>query len=104
MKNTWLYVMAQRGGGWAIKIGLATDPRTRVQQVQTGSPLPLYLAHTVGPMTAGNARTLERLIHDVYARQRMCGEWFRMESECGARILDAAWDEVQRRRSMAGAQ
>lgn len=95
-KTTWLYVMAQRGGGWAIKIGIAMDPRARLRQVQTGSPLPLYLAHTVGPFTLANARELEATAHDVFGEFRMVGEWFRMTPDEGANILNIIWERASR--------
>jgi hypothetical protein len=88
--------MAQRGGGWAIKIGLATDPDRRLRQVQIGSQLPLYLAHTVGPMLPRHARQAEQMMHEVFDEFRMVGEWFRMPPEHGARLLDMMWEAIPR--------
>lgn len=75
------------------KIGTAADPERRLAEMQTGSPVRLFLLAT-GP--GGHER--EAQIHLAYASKRRHGEWFaltsrertevakivRGEAECGA--------------------
>lgn len=56
-----------------IKVGFtAGDPRARLRAMQTGCPLELVLIASIpGPMKA------ETEMHEVFADERVRGEWFR---------------------------
>lgn len=57
-----------------IKIGLATDVRHRMGELQTGNPYPLRLLYVFcGSFEA------EQALHRRFAAFRMCGEWFSSE-------------------------
>jgi hypothetical protein len=55
----------------AIKIGLAIDPKKRLQSLQCGSPIPLSILAT----TPGDKK-LEYLYHLRLREHRLHGEWF----------------------------
>ena len=55
-----------------IKIGVSSDPRVRLRQVQTGSPHEVWIMG-VWP----DCPYTEEEIHQMFADYRMRGEWFR---------------------------
>jgi hypothetical protein len=57
-----------------IKIGVASDLRTRMANLQVGSPDQLDL---VGVIRASNARDKEMELHGWFRKQWSHGEWFR---------------------------
>lgn len=70
-------------GSALVKIGSATDPKKRLQSLQTGQPAALTLLwHTVGDF--------EYALHRVFETQRVRGEWFDLTP------LGDAVDVVQR--------
>lgn len=54
-----------------VKIGIASDPKRRLSQIQTGNPEKLVIL----AVFHGNART-ERELHKRFAARRKSGEWF----------------------------
>lgn len=54
-----------------IKIGTAMNPLKRIQQLQTGSSVPLRLI----AMTTGG-RKEEVAFHAMWKKRRLAGEWF----------------------------
>ena len=54
-----------------IKIGFSADPKSRLQQLQTGTPYELTLMGVVD-----GSLSLERHLHDTLADYRVKGEWF----------------------------
>jgi hypothetical protein len=69
----YVYVVAQQGCG-LLKIGKAADPVARVADLQAmnGAPLSLVgLCH--------DAR-VERVLHDRFGRERVRGEWVRLDA------------------------
>jgi hypothetical protein len=59
-----------------IKIGVSSDPRARLKQVQTGSPHEVWIMG-VWP----DCPYTEEEIHQMFAHYRMHGEWFRPEQD-----------------------
>lgn len=57
-----------------IKVGVATDMRARLSQLQTGNPRKLHVLH----LLLGDTK-LERHFHKELRRGQMTGEWFRGE-------------------------
>lgn len=69
--------------GDAVKIGTSTNPRSRVAEMQTGSPLHLkLLAVTPGDLT------VERKYHEKFNHLRKGGEWFHAAPELLAYVTD----------------
>lgn len=56
-----------------VKIGRSHNPRTRLQDLQTGCPVPLKL------LFAKNGD--ENYFHKIFQKYRCQGEWFLMEGE-----------------------
>jgi hypothetical protein len=68
MSRRFVYFI-QRGGDGPIKIGTTSNKlRSRLREVQIGSPDPLYLI--------GHIRGLEADVHIRFQRYRISGEWF----------------------------
>lgn len=65
-----IYVIRQGVNG-PYKIGLSTNPRRRLAQLQTSSPALL----TVEAVFAGD-RNVEQSLHSRFAASRLEGEWF----------------------------
>jgi hypothetical protein len=70
-----------------VKIGFSTNPKTRVDDLQTGAPKPLktYL------ILKGTLED-ERRHHEMFAAHRLNGEWFRYSDE----IKKFVWDNRPR--------
>lgn len=61
----------QGGKDGPVKIGWANYVSSRLVELQCASPVPLALVRAFdGP------RALERALHDVFAAERLHGEWF----------------------------
>jgi len=56
-----------------VKIGIATDVRRRMKNLQTNCPFPLKLLKN---WKCNDPLTFERKLHSKYARHRRIGEWF----------------------------
>ena len=69
----WVYLI---GGGWAAKVGHARNPRKRLALLQTGSPEPLKLLAVIDA-----PRHVEREIHELFAADRLHGEWFKRSAD-----------------------
>ncbi|MEM9220491.1 MAG: GIY-YIG nuclease family protein [Cyanobacteria bacterium P01_F01_bin.150] len=65
----------------AIKIGMAKNLERRLKSLQTSSPAKLELIRSVQVSSQGEARELEKLLHQKFEHIRITGEWFRAESE-----------------------
>jgi len=59
-----------------IKIGFAVDVLKRMRLLQTGTPSKLRALRVLGGSRADEAR-----IHQMFAAERMAGEWFRLETD-----------------------
>jgi len=59
------------------KIGITTDVRRRLAELQTGNPyqLTVYLGYEFS-----NAAHIEKVLHDKLGDRRMSGEWFKMSA------------------------
>jgi len=67
-----LYFIQQQGGGRYIKIGCTNNIKTRITQLQTGSPERLKVLLVVND--AG--REVEQEVHKLFASQHYGGEWY----------------------------
>lgn len=83
--NTWLtrsarqyvyFIQQDSLNNGPVKIGCATNPKTRLLQLQTASSNALIILHTI----KGNIK-LERELHAKFASDRIHGEWFVFSKE-----------------------
>jgi hypothetical protein len=72
-KNKYLYFIRC---GDAVKIGVSSDPETRMQALSTGAPGKLYLLAKFP-----NSGNLENQCHKKLSHLRISGEWFRYTYE-----------------------
>jgi hypothetical protein len=66
-----LYIISA-GGSTRVKIGISANPKSRLQEMQTGSAFPLELVSVVPVRSAES----EREAHSILAPWRCQGEWF----------------------------
>jgi len=69
MKSVYLI----RGNNGKYKIGIATNPKERIHQLQTGNSDQLKIIETY---ESENASTIEFALHAQYSHVRKVGEWF----------------------------
>ena len=74
-KSCFLYVMKMRG---MVKIGLSTNPASRIKSIQTSNPHQVNLIHTI-ERTAIQIRQLESACHAALKGKKRCGEWFEID-------------------------
>ena len=75
--DTYVYCIS---GGDSVKIGIAKDPRKRLNALQTGNANPLKILGTIKFPTKMQAKQKEAVLHKRLRRFRQEGEWF--SSEC----------------------
>jgi hypothetical protein len=73
-----LYFIRPRGETGPVKIGISATPEKRLAQLQPHSPLPLELVCAV----AGGPGQ-ELILHNMFAADRLHGEWFSHTAELG---------------------
>lgn len=83
-ESRWVYLIGTRHAR-PVKIGVASDVEARIGELQTGSPLPLYLIWK----TRGG-QSLERDLHERFAPYRIHGEWFDFGTENPAAVVASA--------------
>lgn len=59
----------------AYKIGIAKNLKARITSMQSGSPLPLTLVHSI---KTKSMEVLETELHNRFASKRIDREWFRL--------------------------
>jgi hypothetical protein len=57
-----------------IKIGISKDSKKRISSIQTGSPLKLKF---YGFIESDKPIEIEKFLHKLLAKERVCGEWFK---------------------------
>lgn len=60
----------------SVKIGMSVNPETRLNSLQTSSPVPLSILARVECSCREDAIAKEREFHDLLSEYRMSGEWF----------------------------
>lgn len=83
-ESRWVYLVGTQQAR-PVKIGVAGDVEARVAELQTGSPLPLYLIWK----TRGGG-SLERDLHERFSPYRIHGEWFDFGDENPAAVVASA--------------
>jgi hypothetical protein len=75
----WVYIIEHAG---LYKIGYARNVDTRLRQLRTAAPM----LKEVFRIPSLSYRELEKLIHDMFLRERRVGEWFEL-SESNLKFL-----------------
>lgn len=75
MSDCFVYVIAIEGQKLA-KVGISNNPRSRLEQLSTGSPFQMQLVHCFRFGGRDWARRVEANTHDELAKDRRNGEWF----------------------------
>ena len=81
------YVYLIQSGDGPVKIGVATDPQFRRNELQTGNPYPLTIRMLIECATSSGAYEVESAFHRAFADARLLGEWFDVSPEQVAEIL-----------------
>lgn len=72
-----MYVYFIRAGFTGpIKIGVAANVQRRLETLQTGNHLPLYIIATIKYSGRAEAYEKERKFHKLFSNKRLRGEWF----------------------------
>lgn len=82
--NRWVYLIGSALSR-PVKIGVANNVQSRLDELRTGSPVPLHLIWK----TAGD-NDLEFSLHEYFAPYRIHGEWFDFEDENPAALVATA--------------
>jgi hypothetical protein len=90
----FVYVMGSTGSQ-TVKIGRSVDPKRRLAQIQTMSPVPLeLLALHVGD------HEVETYLHRRFAIQRTHGEWFTFEDDPLKQVAEAIQAHAAEKRAL----
>lgn len=71
----------QAGDIGPVKIGVASNPKKRLAQMQTSCPVPLRLLFFEDMRRRERAFEVEAILHHALAASRQHGEWFRFDSD-----------------------
>lgn len=82
--NRWVYLIGSALTR-PVKIGVASNVQSRLDELRTGSPVPLHLIWK----TPGD-NDLEFSLHEYFAPYRIHGEWFDFEDESPAALVATA--------------
>lgn len=86
----YIYVITD-GTDFAVKVGFASNPKKRLEAIQTGNPRELWFHRLYETDTRANACLLERAVHLHLQGQALMGEWFAATPEAADKqILDRA--------------
>ena len=69
-----------------MKIGAATNPGMRLNELQCGNPFELKLMATVSIYT-GNPKLVEYAAHRLAQKYRIRGEWFELSAERAVKMI-----------------
>lgn len=90
MSECYIYVIGIEDG--PVKVGISQSPNGRLDTLQTGSPVKLSILHYRKCRNRDHALHHERMFHEVYAENRMVGEWFNMSSDFAIEGVDTSFD------------
>lgn len=89
----WVYVI--RPGGPLVKVGIATNVKSRRKELQTASAQRLTIHHKV-LCEPGTEHFVESAVHQAMRSHRQMGEWFSVDPEYAAAILDQQHKRLSR--------
>lgn len=76
-KSCYLYLIKNLTNNY-VKIGVSSNPRRRLSQLQTGNDSKLDL---LGIIKVEEVFQIEKILHKHFASSRIHGEWFSLSSE-----------------------
>jgi predicted GIY-YIG superfamily endonuclease len=71
------YVYFIQAGRGPVKVGYTSNVKQRLENMQVGSPDPLSVVFTAGPMSKMMAQAVEKDLHSFFRCQHLRGEWFK---------------------------
>ena len=77
LNHRYCYFYVIEGTPGLYKIGRSVDPLKRLRQLQTGSAVRFQLVRAIRTLFA---EEIERDLHRRYAKKRVRGEWFELDS------------------------
>ena len=84
----FIYVACDKETRQPVKIGISSNPNSRLAQLRTASSSPLSFAYIGALNSSGYA--IERAAHQTLARYRMNGEWFNCAPEIAVAAISVA--------------
>ena len=84
--GSFVYVIKDENG--VCKVGVSTDPQTRIADLQTGSPQWLNFEYIA--MTDSDGFDVESEAHAILDKYRRAGEWFAVSPDMAVAALNAA--------------
>ncbi|MBT7349619.1 GIY-YIG nuclease family protein [candidate division WWE3 bacterium] len=84
ISSIYLYVILSGNG--LYKIGKSQNPKTRFNQINSGSPVECYFIFQ--KEYDENSKNLEKEYHDMFANKRIRGEWFDLDEKDVHKILE----------------
>jgi hypothetical protein len=84
--NEYLYVIGRKKG--PIKVGVSSNPQSRLKSIQTGCAFPIKNLFQVRMLNRDQALGQERAFHEIHAGQRLHGEWFDMDAELAIESIE----------------
>ncbi len=76
MKDKTTYIYFIQSGYGSIKVGMSKNPEKRMANIQTCIPKSLRLVAKIPMPDRQSARCLEKELHQLFAPERIRGEWF----------------------------
>lgn len=77
------------------KVGVSSNPASRLATMQTGSPEKLSLVWSTDYMDATFARLVEAEVHSLLAPWRAHGEWFDLGCHHCHYVIDSCIDDAR---------
>lgn len=99
--RTAAYIYVMRCGEF-LKIGMAADPRRRLESFQIGNPLPVEIAHK-RLVSRWYAKHIESACHRALAAHAHRNEWFRCDLALAKAVIRHAafWGQQKERADCA---
>jgi hypothetical protein len=88
----FIYVACDKETRQPVKIGISSNPNSRLAQLRTASSSPLSFAYIGALNSSGYA--IERAAHQMLARYRMNGEWFNCAPEIAVAAISVASSQL----------
>lgn len=87
-----VYIIAQLNSAYEIvgpvKVGVSSNPVSRLQSLQTGSPSRLVIVARYTFWKRSHALAVEKCFHDTCAVYRLEGEWFDIEPAGAVSLME----------------
>jgi len=92
---TYVYVIGIRGHRTYYKVGVSTNPRARLEQLQSGNPLEIHVIKEYGWFFRQEALNIESLVHRKLREVRSKGEWFKAKRQHIFAVIDKSISVIE---------